>query len=347
MASIPTPTTSKQSIALASPSSRMDEEDKIGYETDLSTEDIEIETNTDTSTWSTADKKKLQHMTEFHMEYQCVFRRGSLNQNYNEKKNLLYESPMPKAVFEEEMQNAQLDSNEVIIEYITDTQGNKVKKLKQIFIKSEPDREHILHVDSDDNLPAVPEENFTRKRERVIDSYSDSISLDDDPSNEGTITADSNSFVAAIFEETPCGWEADPKGIEATLHQIATSLQSAAEGYLALTSHMFWVAPYELPQIVAHIPPPPMDVPLAIRKALPIDGESKAVSHLIHGEYELTNTSWSQLQKKYHVSRDKTYTAIKGKRRPGGSQHQQKKKIKKSIKPKATISTSPQELLNK
>ena len=51
----------------------MDEEDKIGYETDLSTEDMDIEINTDTSTWSTADKKKLQHMTEFHMEYQCVF----------------------------------------------------------------------------------------------------------------------------------------------------------------------------------------------------------------------------------------------------------------------------------
>ena len=40
------------------------------------------------------------------------------------------------------MQNAQLDSNKVIIEYITDVQGNKVKKLKPIFIKSEPDREH-------------------------------------------------------------------------------------------------------------------------------------------------------------------------------------------------------------
>ena len=41
---------------------------------------------------------------------------------------------MPKAVCEEEMQNAQLDNNEVIIEYISDAQGNKVKKLKPIFI---------------------------------------------------------------------------------------------------------------------------------------------------------------------------------------------------------------------
>ena len=89
-----------------------------------------------------------------------------------------------------------------------------------------------------------------------------------------------------------------------------------------------------------------MDVPLSIRKALLVEGESKAVSYLIHGEYELTNTSWSKLQKKYHVSRYKVYTTVKGKRRPGGSQYQQKTKIKKSTKPKATLSTAPQEPLN-
>ena len=89
----------------------------------------------------------------------------------------------------------------------------KLKKLKPVFIKSEPDREHTLHVDSDDNLPAVPEENITRERERTVDSYNESISSDDDPSDERIITADSDSSVAAIFEETPIGWEADPKGI--------------------------------------------------------------------------------------------------------------------------------------
>ena len=70
------------------------------------------------------------------------------------------------------------------------------------------------------------------------------------------------------------------------------------------------------------------------------------MSYLIHGEYELANTSWSKLQKKYHISRDKVYTAIKGKRRSRGSQYWQKKKIKKQTKPEATISTVPQELLN-
>ena len=218
------------------------------------------------------------------------------------------------------MQNVRLDNNEVVIEYITDVQGNKVKKLKPIFIKSEPDREHTQHVDSDGNFPAVPEENFTQERERIIDSYSESISSDDDPSNDRTITVDSNSSAATLFKETPCEWEADPKGIEATLHQIAAGLQSAAEGYLTLALHMSQVAPYELPQIVAQIPPLPMDVPMPIRKALLVGGESKAVSHLICGEYELTHTSWLKLQKKYHVRRDKFYTAIKVKR-PRGFQY--------------------------
>ena len=73
------------------------------------------------------------------------------------------------------------------------------------------------------------------------------------------------------------------------------------------------VVPYELPQVVTQIPPPSMDVPMPIPKALLFDGESKVVNHLIHWEYELTNTSWSKLQKKYHVSRNKIYTTIKGK----------------------------------
>ena len=103
---------------------------------------------------------------------------------------------------------------------------------------------------------------------------------------------------------------------------------STTEGYLTLASHMSQVAPYELPQIVAQIPPPPMDVPMLIRKALLIDGESKAVGHLIPVEYELTNTSWFKLQKKYHVSTDKVYTAIKGRRRPRGSQYSRKEESK-------------------
>ena len=41
--------------------------------TDLSIVDMEDEIHPDLSTWTPAEKKKLQHMTEFHEEYQCVF----------------------------------------------------------------------------------------------------------------------------------------------------------------------------------------------------------------------------------------------------------------------------------
>ena len=155
-----------------------------------------------------------------------------------------------------------------------------------------------------------------------MDSYSESISSnDDDSSDDRTVTTDSDSFAAPAFDEMLCKWETDPKGIKATLCQIATGLQSAAEGYLALASHMSKVAPYELPQVVTQIPPPPMDVPMPIQKALLVDGESKVINHLIHGEYELTNTSLFILQKKYNVRRNKIYTAVKGKGRPRGSQY--------------------------
>ena len=229
--------------------------------------------------------------------------------------------PIPKSVCEEEMQSTHLDTNEVIIEYITNVQGNKIKKLKPLLIKSEPDREYAQHIPSDDNFPAVPEENFTQKREVTMDSYSESISSNDKSSDDRTVTTDSDSSTTSGFEETPCKWEADSKGIEATLHQIVTGLQSAAEGYLALASHISKVVPYELPQVIAQIPPPPMDVPMPIRKALLRDGESKAVNYLLHGEYELNKTSWSKLQKKYNISRNKIYAALKGKGRPGGSQY--------------------------
>ena len=70
------------------------------------------------------------------------------------------------------------------------------------------------------------------------------------------------------------------------------------EGYLNLASHISKIAPYKLPQVIAQIPPPPIDVPMPIRKVLSMDRESKAVNYLLHGEYELNKTSWSQLQKK-------------------------------------------------
>ena len=220
--------------------------------------------------------------------------------------------PIPKSVCEEEMQNANLDSNEVIIEYITDAQGNKIKKLKPLLIKSEPDREYVHHIRSDDNLPAVPEDNFIQKREVTVDSYSETISSNLS-SDDSTITADSDSSAASNFEETPCKLETDSKGIEATLHQIASGLQSTTEGYLTLASHISGIA-------------------------LMIDGENKVVNYLLRGEYELNKTSWSKLKKKYNISKSKVYAALKGKGRAGGSQYCQKKK--QIIESEATMSHS-------
>ena len=103
------------------------------------------------------------------------------------------------------------------------------------------------------------------------------------------------------------------------------------------------LSPYELPQIVAQIPPRPMNVPMPIRKALATEGENKTIHYLLCGEYELNNnTSCSSLQQKYNVSHDTVYTALKGKRRPGSLQYRQKRK--RSSQQEAVASTSRQSL---
>ena len=75
------------------------------------------------------------------------------------------------------------------------------------------------------------------------------------------------------------------------------------------------------------VPPPPMDVPMPNQNALLVDRESKVVNHLIHREYELNNTSWSKLQKKYNCLAEIKYTLlIKGKGRPRGSQYRHERR---------------------
>ena len=308
--------------------------------TDLEEINTEDEITIDTSKWSEKEKKKLQHMTEFHQEYQRVFGDKASLCTIIRKRIACMNPPIPSSICKEEMQDANIDTNEVIIEYITDVHGNKVKKLKPLFIKSEPNKTYVQHIYSDDELPAVPEENFIQKREITVDSYSESISSDEEASDDRTITADSDSSEALDFEDTPCKLETSATEIEATLNQIATGLQSAANGYLALASHLPMLSPYELPQIVAQIPPPPMNVPMPIRKALATEGENRTIHYLLCGEYELNHTSWSSLQQKYNMSRDTVYTALKGKRRPGGSQYRQKRR--KLSKQETVASTSGQ-----
>ena len=293
--------------------------------TDLSIVNTEDELHPDLSTWTPAERKKLQNMTEFHQEYQHIFSDQASLHTIMKCRISHMNPPIPKSMCEEEMQNANLNTNKVITEYITDDQGNKIKKLKPLLIKSEPDREYTQIIPSDDNLPAVPKENFMQKREVTIDSYSETISSNES-SDDRTVTADSDGSGTSSFEETPCKWECDSKGIEGTLHQIALGLQHAAEGYLTLASHISKIALYKLPQVIAQIPPPPINVPMPIRKVLSMDGESEAVNYLLHGEYELNKSSWSELQKKYNVSCNKIYAALTGKRSPRGSQYRQRRK---------------------
>ena len=99
-------------------------------DTDLSIVDTEDEIHPNLSTWTPAEKKKLQHMTEFHVEYQCVFGKQASLHTIMKHRIFYMNPPIPKSVCEEEMQNANLDTNEVIIEYITDAQGNRNEKIK-------------------------------------------------------------------------------------------------------------------------------------------------------------------------------------------------------------------------
>ena len=91
--------------------------------------------------------------------------------------------------------------------------------------------------------------------------------------------------------------ESNVTEIETTLLQIASGLQSAAGAYMTLASHIHNLETSEIPQIITQIPPPPIPVPMPIRKALTIDDEKNVVSYMICGEYKLTKTSWSKLQK--------------------------------------------------
>ena len=292
--------------------------------TDLSNIPTEEERQIDTATWTIAKLKKLQHMVEFHEEYQRVFGEKASICTIMKNRITCMNPPMPDVVCKEEMQNATLD-NDVIIEYITDAQGRKIKKLKPLLIKSEPDREHVHHIHSDDNLPSIPEDNFTQKREITVNSYSETISSESS-SEDRTLTAEmedtSTSMEDHIEDSTNVTTkENNVTEIESTLHQIASSLQSAAGAYMTLAFCIHKLEPYEIPQIVAQIPPLPINVSMPMRKALSVDDENKIVNHLILGEYELTKTSWSKLQKKYSVTRGRIYSALKGKRMPGGSQY--------------------------
>ena len=280
-------------------------------------------------------------MKEFHEEYQCVFGKKASICTIMKNRITHMNPPMPDSMCKEEIQSATPD-NDVIIEYITDAQGRKVKKLKPLLIKSEPDREYIHHIHSDDNLPCIPEDNFMQKREITIDSYSETISSESS-SEDRTLTAETENTMSSMEDHVEDGSsikENNVTEIETAIHQIATSLHNAAEAHMSLASCIHSLEPYEIPHMVAQILPPPINVPLPIRKALTVDDEDKVVNHLLCGEYELTNTSWSKLQKKYNLTKGQIYTTLKGKRRPRGSQYQQMKKRARKLETTKSFTSS-------
>ena len=81
-------------------------------------------------------------MVEFHEEYQHVFGEKASIHTIMRNRISHMNPPMPDSVCKEEMQNVTID-NDVIVEYISDAQGRKVRKLKPLLIKSEPNRVYL------------------------------------------------------------------------------------------------------------------------------------------------------------------------------------------------------------
>ena len=152
--------------------------------------------------------------------------------------------PMPESICKEEMHSATQD-NDVVIEYITDAQGRKIKNLKHILVKSEPDREYTHHIHSDNDLPKIPEENFTQEREITIASYSETISSESSHEDR-TLTAETENMTSSMEDHIENGLfikeneitenknsytkENHVTEIESVLQQIATNLCHATEG---------------------------------------------------------------------------------------------------------------------
>ena len=191
-------------------------DDNQSFGTDLSIINTEDEMHVDTTNWTPTNQKKLQHVTEFHEEYQRVFGEKASIHTLMKRRISHMNPPIPDSVCKEEMQSATIDNSDIVIEYITDAQGNKIKKLKPLLIKTEPDREYVQHIHSDDNLPNVPEHNFIQKRDVTIDSYSETVSSDSS-SDDSTITADNDDKSTSSMEDKPCVWETDTTEAEALL----------------------------------------------------------------------------------------------------------------------------------
>ena len=90
--------------------------------TNLSDTLTEKEEQIDTTNWTLAKRKKLQHMKEFHEEYQHIFGEKASLQTIIKDRISHRNPPMPESICSEEMQSTTQD-NDVVKEYITDAQG--------------------------------------------------------------------------------------------------------------------------------------------------------------------------------------------------------------------------------
>ena len=80
----------------------MSEDNQTNSHTNLSIINTEDEMNTDVSSWTDAEKKKLQYMTEFYQEYQQVFGECASLHAIIKKRITHMNLPIPKSVCEEE-----------------------------------------------------------------------------------------------------------------------------------------------------------------------------------------------------------------------------------------------------
>ena len=97
------------SITLIPPSPSTSEDTQTSG-TDLSKINTEDEMNTDVNKWLDKKRKKLQHMKEFHEEYQRVFGDQASLCTIIRKRIVHMNPPIPHSVCKEETQKASLDT---------------------------------------------------------------------------------------------------------------------------------------------------------------------------------------------------------------------------------------------
>ena len=94
---------------VSNPSSSEDNQSSLG--TDLSLTNTEDEKHIDMTNWTFAKCKKLQHMAEFHEEYQQIFGERASICTIMKKRISHMNPPMPNSVCKEEMQNATVEND--------------------------------------------------------------------------------------------------------------------------------------------------------------------------------------------------------------------------------------------